>query len=314
MLTLILRLILDGKALLEIEEVSKYVANENYVTMGSSKEVIEELTLAIKPLIAMIPAERIYEWHDYLEELYKDCIQKNKIGVYIVFVSEFIHHPRFQPDAYIDLLLKNVCRFIDAEEKDLLDKVVSCIQSGAVLPQEPDVIEENLYKEWQNSVAKFVRREIEDKMGIDEDDETFDLDKLPILEHPKGVEHIIKISLYVLLNGKADCRVDAAFNLGIIAKFAPLKNYKKFIIKMAGGLIRIANDKFDDELKISIFRALRRMFEQSGVAMKPMSAPLKTTFIQYSKQTDEVNQEVKDELDKLQKVVEETMTKKKVKA
>ena len=72
MLTLLLRLILDGKALLEIEETSKYVTNENYVTLGRSKEVINELTLAIKPLVPKIPNEKAYDWHEIIEDLYKE--------------------------------------------------------------------------------------------------------------------------------------------------------------------------------------------------------------------------------------------------
>jgi hypothetical protein len=310
MLTLILRLILDGEALFEIEETSKYVVNDNYVTMGTSKPVIEELTLAIKSLILKIPNERIFEWHEKLDELYRDCLKKDKIGVYIVFVSEFIHHPRFQADAFIDILLKNILPNIDSQDSDLLEKVIDCINSGSIVPPDADVIEENLYKEWQNSLVILIRREIEDKMGIDEDDETYDTDKLAILQAPKGVEVLVKICLNVLLTGKPDSRIDAAFCIGIIAKFADLKLYKKYVIKMAGGLIRIVNDKFEDELKREIFRALRRMFEKAGTAMKPMSAPLKTTFNQYSKQLSEISEDVKEELNKLQNVVNSAFAKK----
>ena len=72
MLTLIIRLILEGKALFEIEETSQYIANDTYVTMGDSKQVIDELTLALPPLASMIPKERIYEWQETVEDLYKD--------------------------------------------------------------------------------------------------------------------------------------------------------------------------------------------------------------------------------------------------
>lgn len=314
MLTLILRLILDGEALLEIEETSKYVNNDTYVTMGQSKEVIDELTMAIKPLIPKIPNDKAFEWHENVDDLYKNSLQKNKVGVYIVFISEFIHHPRFQSDTYIDMYMKNVCKYIDTQDPELLEKVITCIDSGATMPKEPDVIEENLAKEWQNSFVNIVRQEIEDKMGIDEDDETYDKDTLAILESPKGVECMVKIFLNTLLNGSASVRTNAAFNIGIVAKFAPLQCYKKYVIKMAGALIRIANDKFDDELKISIFRALRRMFEKAGAAMKPMSAPLKTTFTQYAKISKDLSSEVKEELDKLQQAVEASTTKKKAKA
>lgn len=72
MLTLILRLILEGEAKLEIEEQSKYLANDTYVTLGTSDEVIAELTLAIKPLIYRIPNEKIYEWQEFADGLYRN--------------------------------------------------------------------------------------------------------------------------------------------------------------------------------------------------------------------------------------------------
>lgn len=312
MLTLILRLILDGEALLEIEETSKYVANDTYVTMGQSKEVIDELTLAIKPLIAKIPNEKIYEWHEEADELYKKCVQKNKVGVYVVFISEFIHHPRFQADSFIDVYLKNVCGLMDTQDPELLDKVINCIDSGATMPSDPDVIEEYLCKEWQNSFVKIFRQEVEEKMGLDEDDESYDTDKLSLLESAKGVGCISKIFLNTLLNGKADVRLDSAYNIGVVARFAPLSCYKKYAIKMAGALIRIANDKFDDDMKITIFRALRRMFEHAGIVMKPMAAPLKTTFSQFAKNKD-ISEEVKEEMSKLQEVVEAATSKKRAK-
>jgi len=223
MLTLILRLILEGEALLEIEETSKYLANDTYVNMGKSKKVIDELTLAIKNLILKIPNEKIYEWQEYTEELYKDCVQKGKVGVYIVFMSEFIHHPKFQSDVYTDMHVKNICNYIDTDDPELLEKVIASLESGSVLPKEPEPAEEVLYKEWQNSIVRFARIEIEEKMGIDEDDETFDLDTLPILEDPKAINILVKILIYVLLYGKVEYRTDAAFLLGIIAKFSPVE-------------------------------------------------------------------------------------------
>ena len=207
--------------------------------------------------------------------------------------------------------MRNICKYIDTPDADLLDKIITCIESGATLPKDPDIIEESLAKEWQNSFVTCFRKEAEDKMGIDEDDETFDQDTLALFEGPRGVEIIVKIFLYVLLNGKADGRTDAAFSIGIVSKFADLKYFKKYVIKMAGALIRIANDKFDDELKIAIFRALRRMFDKAAKVMKPMSAPLKTTFSQYAKQSESISPEVKEELKKLEEVVNATLLKKK---
>jgi len=79
---------------------------------------------------------------------------------------------------------------------------------------------------------------------------------------------------------------------------------------MAGALVRIVNDKFDVELKAAIFRALRRMFEKAGKILKPMVAPLKTTFNQYAKQEAKLSEDVKEERNKLKAVVDSTFPKK----
>jgi hypothetical protein len=310
MLTLILRLILEGSALLEIEEQSKYLTNDTYVTMGTTKAVQDELTLAIKPLILKIPNEKIYEWQEFADQLYRECSKKGKVGVYITFIAEFIHHPKFQYDIYVELHLRYICAYIVTEDAELLEKVIKCINSGTNIPNEPSFDEKNLAVEWQNCFTRQSRMTIEEKMGINEMDETFDLETLPILESEKGVDALIKIYLETLLHGKVSVRADAAFLIGLVARSSPVECFKKDIIKMAGALIRILNDKFDDELKVSILRALRRMMLKAGKHMKPMAAPLKTTFSQFAKQRDELSDEVKTELDLLEEIVSSTLLKK----
>jgi hypothetical protein len=228
-----------------------------------------------------------------------------------VFISEFIHHPKFQYDIYIELHLRNICAYLSTDDPDLLEKLIICIESGNTLPKEPTEDEEKLVKEWQNCLTRQARMELEEKLGIDEDEETYDRDTLPILESTKGIHSLIEIFLSTLLHGKASVRADAAFLIGLVAKFCPIECYKSNIIKMAGALIRIVNDKFDDELKMSIFRALRRMFEKAGKHMKPMAAPLKTTFSQYAKQESSLSEEVKKELDRLKDLANSSLLKKK---
>jgi hypothetical protein len=279
MLTLILRLILEGRALFEIEEISQYIANDTYVTMGNSKEVINELTQALVPLVLMIPNEKIYEWQEQVEDMYKSCTEKKKMKVYFTFITHFIHHPKYQSDSYVEIYVRNICKHINTDDEELLDILIECIESGEKLDADADIIAENLSKDWQYSFVTVFRHEAEDLLGIDEEDESFDNDKIAILENERGVQIISKILINGLLNGKQNVRTDAAYSIGLVAKFASLSCFKKYVIKMAGGLIRIVNDKFEDELKITIFRALRRLFEKAGVAMKPMCSPLKSKFL-----------------------------------
>ena len=208
-------------------------------------------------------------------------MEKDRVKVYITFITEFIHHPNFQADSYAEIYVRNICKYLNTEDGELLDAIIECIESGARLEPGADIIAENLSKDWQDSFVSMFRREVEEVFGIDEDDESFENDKLAIFDIPKGVDVLCKIFLNELLTGKQQVRIDSAYNIGLIAKFAPLKCFKKYIIKMAGALIRIANDKFDDEMKITIFRALRRLFETAGIAMKPMSAALKSKFYQH---------------------------------
>jgi len=91
---------MDGKASLEVEDGS--------VILGTSKEVVDELTLALVPLIPMIPNEKIYDWHEIVEDLYKKCVENKKLKVYIIFSSEFIHHPKFQSDSFVNIYVKNI--------------------------------------------------------------------------------------------------------------------------------------------------------------------------------------------------------------
>ena len=312
-ITLLFNLILEGKALLEIEETSKYIANDTFITFGNSKDVIEELILAVKSLVLKIPNEKIYEWHEVVEDLYKRWVQSNNISLYIVFVSQFIHHPRFQIEGYIDVYLRNIMNLIDWKDHDILVKFIDWIESGTIPVDITNENEERLSKEWQNSFCTAFRSQLEETMGLDEYEDSYMQDTLELFNYPRGVDVIIKIFTNCLLTGKTGVRTDASFNIGAIARFTPIDNYSHHAIKMSGALIRIVNDKFDDNLKILIFRALRRIFEKAGVLMKPMLAPLKTTFTKYSK-NEELAQEVKDEMEQLQKVVETTLSIKKPKA
>ena len=310
---MIFNLILDGKALLEIEETSKYVANDTYISLGNSKDVIDELIYAAKSLVLKIPNERIYEWHEFVEELYKRCVQNNKITLYIVFISQFIHHPKFQSEGYIDVYLKNIMNNINNEDPDVLEKFIDCIESGITFLDSTNPTEEYLSRDWQNSFCSIFRSEIEDIMGLDEYEDSFASDSLQLFKYPRGVDIVIKIFINCLLTGKTMVRTDASFNIGALARFTPIECYSHHAIKMAGALIRIVNDKFDDNLKVLIFRALRRIFEKAGPIMKPMLAPLKTTFNKYLK-NEELAQEIKDEMEQLQKVVESTLSTKKLKS
>lgn len=283
MLVLILRLILDGRALFEIEETSQCIANDTYVTMGDSKAVLDELTLALPPLVSMIPNEKIYEWQERVEDLYRDCVAKGRMKVYLTFIAEFIHHPKFQADSYIEIYVRNVCKYISDQDPELIELVINAIESGARLEADADIIAENLSKDWQDSFVKNFKREANNffeisQKGADDDvkDQNASAFKLALFESKQGVSVISKIFLNELLTGKQQVRCDAAYNIGLIAQYAPLENFKKEVVKMAGALIRIVNDKFDDEMKITIFRSLRYLFESAGVAMKPMSAALKS--------------------------------------
>ena len=72
-------------------------------------------------------------------------------------------------------------------------------------------------------------------------------------------------------------RTDAAYCFKYILDFA-LELGKSEIVKICGALIRVANDRFPQELKLQIYYALKLIQTQGGAAAKGFHVNMQTTY------------------------------------
>jgi len=72
-------------------------------------------------------------------------------------------------------------------------------------------------------------------------------------------------------------RTDAAYCFKYILDFAPSLG-KGEIVKICGALIRVANDRFPQELKLQIYQALRYIQTKGGPAAKGFQVNMQTTY------------------------------------
>ena len=80
-----------------------------------------------------------------------------------------------------------------------------------------------------------------------------------------------------MMHGSTQVRTDAAYCFKYILDFAP-QLAKGDIVKICGALIRVANDRFPQELKLQIYQALRFIQTKGGIAAKGFQVNMQTTY------------------------------------
>ena len=90
---------------------------------------------------------------------------------------------------------------------------------------------------------------------------------MALLKTAEGQKALVEVIQAAIMHGNVQVRIDSAFCFKYLLDFAPTLD-KKEIIKICGALIRVANDKFSQELKLQIFYALRFIQIKGAVAAK----------------------------------------------
>ena len=81
---------------------------------------------------------------------------------------------------------------------------------------------------------------------------------------------------------KADC----ASLICDLVQYAPAENVRVYALQVTGPLIRIVGDKYNSEVRVTIFRALNLLLGKSGDALRPFLPQLQTTFIRALKDSN----------------------------
>lgn len=90
---------------------------------------------------------------------------------------------------------------------------------------------------------------------------------LALLGFPAGVKCLVEVAQAAIMHGNIQVRTDAAYCFKYILDFAPELG-KGEIVKICGALIRVANDRFPQELKLQIYQALRFIQTKGGPSAK----------------------------------------------
>lgn len=79
------------------------------------------------------------------------------------------------------------------------------------------------------------------------------------------------------MHGAIEIRTDAAYCFKYILDFAPELG-KGEIVKICGALIRVANDRFPQDLKLQIYHSLKFIQIKGGPAAKGFQVNMQTTY------------------------------------
>ncbi|CAL5332429.1 unnamed protein product [Camellia sinensis] len=102
---------------------------------------------------------------------------------------------------------------------------------------------------------------------------------IPGLCLPKALQPLLPIFLQGLISGSAELREQAAQGLGELIKVTSEQALKEFVISITRPLIQIIGDRFPWQAKSAILSTLSIMIRKGGMALKPFSPQLQTTFI-----------------------------------
>ena len=100
---------------------------------------------------------------------------------------------------------------------------------------------------------------------------------LALLNYPAGVKCLVEVTQAAIMQGNIQVRTDAAYCFKYILDFAADLG-KGEIVKICGALIRVANDRFPQELKIQIYYALRFIQLKGGPSAKGFQVNMQTTY------------------------------------
>lgn len=223
-----------------------------------SEERIQHVLMAYAELMSQIPPEDFSSLSEQLMAFNASCIDNNRPEFYVDFISHFCANTKCDIEGEAVTFLENVLRYMNHEKESLIEKVIAAMTA----------IFNKVSKETQFSFVPIIKASIENVcvqfVGcgsplLEQPLEHRYQKKVPfltLLGYPAGVKCLVEVAQAAIMHGNIQVRTDAAYCFKYILDFAKDLG-KGEIVKICGALIRVANDRFPQELKVQIYYALR---------------------------------------------------------
>jgi len=172
----------------------------------------------------------------------------------------------------IPLVLKTIIRLFADSDASVLAQAVATF--GAVLRR--------IGLDLASSHIDYIRNSIRTIASVDKHkaaNRGKDEYSLPALQLPGGLDALLEVYLFALVNGSNEARESAAQGMGEVVDMTSSAALKPYVVKMTGPLIRIVGDRFPGSVKSAILDALKKLLVKGGAILKPFLPQLQTTFV-----------------------------------
>ena len=243
------------------------------------KDRIEQVLIAYAELMSHVPQIDFTFLQDELLKFCADCRTNAHPEFYLGFMSIFCEKTECNIEAETSEYLENVLKYMNHPDPKLVEKVVKAMNA----------IFKRVSKETQFTFVPKIKESIEEVCV------QFVGNGSPLLENPlelryqkkvphlsilsfsAGIKCIVEVAQAGIMQGSIEVRTAAAFCFKYVLDFAP-ELQKGEIVKICGALIRVANDRFPQELKQQIYYALRFIQTKGGPSAKGFQVNMQTTY------------------------------------
>ena len=109
---------------------------------------------------------------------------------------------------------------------------------------------------------------------------------LPAFTLKDGLKPLFQLLQKGVMVASTERKADCASLICDLVQYAPAENVRVYALQVTGPLIRIVGDKYNSEVRVTIFRALNLLLGKSGDALRPFLPQLQTTFIRALKDSN----------------------------
>lgn len=109
---------------------------------------------------------------------------------------------------------------------------------------------------------------------------------LPAFTLKEGLKPLFQLLQKGIMVASTEHKADCASLICDLVQYAPAENVRLYALQVTGPLIRIVGDKYNGDVRVTIFRALNLLLGKSGDALRPFLPQLQTTFIRALKDSN----------------------------
>lgn len=169
--------------------------------------------------------------------------------IYILpILKHFCKNSKFNFSIYINYLIDIVIGFMDHPDSTIT----------AHIPETVTALIKPMPKEEQHSIMPKIAKQVEKEIAL--------------FHVVKGVECLLPILQNSLFHGPPDTREMAAKSYRNILIHTESKFIEKFVVNMAGPLIRVVGERVPTELKVEAHKALFLLMQKGKARMKVFTA------------------------------------------